>query len=88
MILQNLGSILITPGAEEILSASEIQKSLIKHTHGDWGNVPEEDWEENNKAVELDFRVISSYRNIDGEVFWIITEADRSVTTILLPNEY
>ena len=60
---------------------------LERHRTGDWGDVPEEDARENEVAVRYGFRVLSSYR-VAGERLWVITELDRSVTTLLLPSEY
>ena len=55
---------------------------------GDWGDVPDEDKEENNLSVYKGFRILSSYRLQTGVKVWVITEADRSATTFLLPSEY
>jgi hypothetical protein len=54
---------------------------------GDWGDVPPEDAAENRLSIEQGFRVMSSY-DVGGQRVWIITEADRSSTTLLLPSEY
>ena len=56
--------------------------------NGDWGEVPEEDKRENEFSVQQGFRILSAYTTSAGERIWIITEADRSATTILLPDEY
>jgi hypothetical protein len=61
---------------------------LDRHVNGDWGDVPEEDRQENEFSVEHGFRILSAYTTSAGEKIWIITEADRSATTILLPEEY
>ena len=61
---------------------------LKRHVTGDWGVVPHGDAEENERSVDLGFRVISSYLLDTGVKVWVITEADRSATTILLPSEY
>ena len=61
---------------------------LRRHLRGDWGGVCEEDAQANRDAVELGLRILSSYTTPNDEKFWIITEADRSATTILLPEEY
>lgn len=84
-----LGRIVATPGAVALLERLQIDPRtlLVRHWKGDWGVVDEEDWETNNQAVEDDLRVISAYGEEPDRV-WIITEADRSVTTILLPEEY
>ena len=60
---------------------------LERHRSGDWGDVPEEDARENEFSVRHGFRIVSSYR-VAGERLWVITERDRSATTLLLPSEY
>lgn len=60
---------------------------IERHTKGDWGDIPAEDALENIFAIENGFRILSSYTIADAKV-WIITEADRSVTTLLFPSEY
>ena len=61
---------------------------LKRHASRDWGEVPPEDWEENEFSIQRELRVLSAYTFRNGTKIWIITEADRSVTTILLPSEY
>ena len=61
---------------------------MVRHRQGDWGEVCGEDWELNDEAVENGTRILSAYRTAKQERLWIITEWDRSVTTILLPDEY
>lgn len=61
---------------------------LARHASRDWGDVPPEDWEENEFSIERELRVLSAYTLRNGTKILIITEADRSVTTILLPSEY
>ena len=60
----------------------------MRRAEGDWGDVCKEDWAENDEALKHERRLLSSYRTKHGVRFWIITEWDRSVTTILLPLEY
>ncbi|OCZ20880.1 type I restriction endonuclease subunit M [Acinetobacter pittii] len=60
---------------------------LHRHQHGDWGNLNEPDREANEQALIEDFRILSSY-DFGNEKVWMITEADRSITTILLPMDY
>lgn len=86
----NLGQVVATPGAIEALKAATTNPLilLIRHASGDWGTVCDEDWEANDDAVKRGYRVLSSYELSTGEKIWIITEADRSVTTLLLPSEY
>jgi hypothetical protein len=61
---------------------------LSRHVHGDWGDLCEEDRRENQVSLERGFRLLSSYRTLADVKLYVITEADRSVTTILLPEEY
>ncbi|MDV6347652.1 type I restriction endonuclease subunit M [Nitrosomonas sp. Is35] len=85
-----LGRIVATPGALEALDRYAINAmDLIKrHQSGDWGNVPPGDAEENLRSIENGWRILSSYALSENQNLWIITEADRSVTTLLLPEEY
>ena len=67
----------------------EIMRCLLRHMDNDWGDLPEEDWLMNDIAVrDGEDRLFSCYNLSDGEKIYIITEADRSVTTILFPSEY
>lgn len=61
---------------------------LVRHVTGDWGELEEEDKEENERSVEQGFRILSAYKLETGVKVWVITEWDRSVTTLLLPSEY
>jgi hypothetical protein len=85
-----LGRIVATPGALEALERSAETPATFLHRHagGDWGDVDDEDRAENELSVKEGFRLLSAYRLPDGTRIWIITEADRSSTTILLPEEY
>ena len=84
-----LGKVVATPGALKLLS--EIGEDpfgyIARHAAGDWGNLCAFDRRQNERALREGYRVLSSYDVLAGRV-WIITEADRSVTTILLPGEY
>ena len=84
-----LGQMVATPGALKILETTGTSPLalLARHQSGDWGDVPPEDAVENELSVEKGFRILSSYA-IGQERLWVITEADRSVTTILRPDEY
>lgn len=84
----SLGSICITPGAQEALSHEDVMTALSWHCRGDWGEVGEADRAENDLSVREGFRLLSAYRSKLGQKFWVITTADRSVTTVLLPHEY
>ncbi len=83
-----LGRLVGTPGALERVSHGEMMRALGLHASGDWGNVCPEDSEANEAAVHERARLLSAYTTEVGVRFWIITEADRSVTTVLLPEEY
>ena len=83
-----LGQVLITPGARDDLNLRDVASSLVRHAGGDFGDVCEEDWALNEEAVEDEGRILSAYHDRNGVKFWIITEYDRSATTILLPSEY
>ena len=85
-----LGVAMTTPGALEVLGGLEVSPSelLERHASGDWGDVPPEDAHENEYALKRGFRVLSSFPLLGGTKIWIITEADRSSTCILLPEEY
>lgn len=86
----SLGMIVATPGALEALdkAATNAEDLLIRHQNWDWGDIPIEDAEQNAFAVTRGLRILSSYPLEDGVRVWIITEADRSSTTLLLPEEY
>jgi hypothetical protein len=90
MIRFELGRVVATPGALRALERTEQLPAefLDRHVNGDWGEVPDEDKQENELSVEHGFRIVSAYTTSAGEKIWVITEADRSYTTILLPSEY
>ena len=83
-----LGQTVGTPGALEVLHPEDLSRSLQRHAQGDWGDCGEEDRQENELSLQEGFRLFSVYHDRNGTKFWIITEADRSSTTILLPDEY
>ena len=85
-----LGRLVATPGALMALKTahSSAWELLKRHITGDWGDLDAEDKAENELSVREGFRILSSYTLPDGTKLWIITEADRSVTTLLLPEEY
>lgn len=83
-----LGDVYATPGVLEKVSQADIIKGLGRHRKCDWGDVYEEDKIANDEAFEMGYRILSSYTSSKGVKFWIITEADRSITTVLLPSEY
>ncbi len=84
------GQVVATPGAIDAFSDeyNESLELLMRHLSGDWGEVSKADAEENDLSVLQGFRILSSYTTRSGVKLWIITEADRSVTTFLLPEEY
>ena len=85
-----LGVVVATPGALEVLGNLEVSPSELveRHASGDWGDVPSEDARENEYSLKHGFRVLSSYPLPSGERIWVITEADRSSTCLLLAREY
>ena len=85
-----LGQTFITPGAEEALhiAGQTATEFLRRHMSGDWGELSDEDVRENEFSLKEGLRLLSAYKTGKGQKLWIITEADRSATTILLPSEY
>jgi len=85
-----LGRVVATPGALTAFERSgDVPADFIgRHERGDWGLVCFDDWARNDAALNEGLRIVSSYTLKDGEGIWIITEADRSATTLLLPDEY
>jgi hypothetical protein len=88
--LFDLGQLVATPGALAALekSGQSPMDFLSRHVTGDWGEIPEEDRNENQFSLEKGFRLMSSYRTTANDVVWVITESSRSHTTLLLPSEY
>ena len=84
----DVGRILMTRGAADTLHQKDVLDAFARHIDGDWGDVCEQDWNANQDALEFGMRILSSYVDRNNTKFWIITEADRSATTILLPDEY
>ena len=84
----SLGRTLITPGAQEALDPEDVMRSLRRHLSGDWGDCSPDDWQENDYSVDRRLRRCSFYRDRNERRFGVITEADRSATTVLLPSEY
>lgn len=83
-----LGRLACTPGVEDEIPLTEVATALDRHLSGDWGEVCEADRLDNEASLREGFRLLSVYRTKAGVVFWVITEADRSATTVLLPDEY
>lgn len=84
------GHIVATPGALALLEQTNRSplEFLSRHLRGDWGDLCREDKTENELSLKRGYRLMSSYPITETEKLWIITEADRSVTTLLLPEEY
>lgn len=85
-----LGLVVATPGALAALyeAGQTPVEFLWRHSQGDWGDLPAEDVQENELSLTQGFRLLSAYTLATGQRLWIITEADRSVSTLLLPHEY
>jgi hypothetical protein len=91
-----LGHIVATPGALAACSSDHLAQCLHRHARGDWGCVGPQDAQENDLSVREGFRILSAYpidpskpcEGFGDNCLWIITEADRSATTFLLPDEY
>ena len=85
-----LGMVVLTPGADAVLvAAGVIAREIIeRHQSGDWGELMPDDCSVNDDAVRYGDRILSAYKLGKGRRLWVITEADRSVTTLLLPSEY
>jgi len=88
--LFDLGQLVATPGALAALekSGQSPMDFLSRHVTGDWGEIPDEDRKENQFSLEKGFRLMSSYTTTAGDRVWVITENNRSHTTLLLPDEY
>lgn len=84
----SLGALYITKGAKAKLHIPDAVKAMTRHANCDFGDISEEDWALNEQALEIGERILSSYTDKNGVKFWIITEADRYCTTILLPSDY
>lgn len=85
-----LGTLLATQGALKALESAGDDPAdfILRHIMGDWGELGAADKKENDHALQKGFRLLSSYRLSNGQKLWVITEADRSCTTLLLPEEY
>lgn len=83
----SLGSLHLSPYAR-LISIDETLAALGRHARGDWGELEKEDWDANDLALKSHLRLVSRFVTRSGVPFWVITEADRSVTTVMLPEEY
>ena len=89
----NLGRLLMTRGVNDLVAEDEafakfVTYSLTRHRKGDWGDLTDEDKRENELSLKEGYRLLSAYESEGLSKIWIITEADRSATTILFPDEY
>ena len=84
----SFGRLVATPNGLSNIPNDEILASLSRHLRGDWGILDAEDWNANEQALAHGGRLFSAYLSTQNVKFWIITEADRSVTTVLLPKDY
>lgn len=87
-----LGRLLMTANIQSLIEESQLTNefifdSLKRHVHGDWGSLSEDDKLENENALKTGCRILSAYQCNEIKI-WIITEADRSATTVLLPSDY
>lgn len=82
------GSIHATANATRTIPPDEVLAALARHLNGDWGDVDHDDCRANDRAVNEGSRIFSVYHTAGGVKFWVITEADRSSTTVLLPEDY
>ncbi len=87
-MLFDLGRVVITANALGKLCEADVLIALAMHANGYWGEVGEEDWQENQLALDHGWRLVSVYTDRKDTKFWIITESDRSSTTVLLPEDY
>ena len=83
-----LGAVRVTDGVEHALDPSDVVMGITRHARGDWGELDDLDREQNERAYEQGGRLFSQYTAKSGKRFWVITECDRSATTVLLPEEY
>lgn len=89
-VLFAMGHIVATPGALRLLDRAKSSglEYVLRHVTGDFGTLCADDLEANHDAIEQGLRILSAYEVLPGEKLWVITEADRSVTTLLLPEDY
>ena len=83
-----IGHLVATPNALSQLTQADISSALNRHCNGDWGDLDDEDKLANNRALIEGTRLLSAHHGEENVKFWIITESDRSVTTILMPEDY
>ena len=84
----DLGQLVITPAALEAVPADDICNAINRHVCGDFGDLDAADRRENELALRAGLRLLSVYRATNGTKFYVLTEACRTITTILLPSDY
>ena len=84
----SLGRLCITAAAAQVVSSQEVLQAVARHATGDWGDLDTHDWAANEKALRNGGRLLSVYETNGGSRFYVITESDRQVTTLLLPEDY
>ena len=84
----SLGRVVITANAARTLAQEDVVIAIRRHARGDWGELDDHDRQQNQAALKEGSRLLSAYHDRNGVKFWIITEWDRSVTTVLLPEDY
>lgn len=87
-VLFDVGRIFATLAALNAVNHDDMFDAFTRHISGDWGDLDEYDWKANDDALEHLSRILSSYNDRNNVKFWIITEADRSSTTVMLPSDY
>ena len=83
-----LGRVVTMPHVLTAVHSAEILAALSRHEQGDWGTLEPDDWNANENSLKHGGRLFSAYVSTQNVKFWIITEWDRSVTTVLLPEDY
>ena len=83
-----LGQTVSTSGAFSTLTSDDVLRGILRHSTGDWGELDDEDKAHNEKALLTGGRLVSRYSSAEGDPFYIITEWDRSLTTVLLTHDY
>lgn len=83
-----IGTVYVTHGVAAKIPMENVLLALERHLRCDWGDVGDEDWKLNDRALDEGTRLVSIYKQKTGRSFWVITEADRQATTVLMPEEY
>lgn len=88
MLKFKMGQMVATPGSMEKFTPEHLAACVKRHAEGDWGDLCDEDKQSNEDALKHGNRLLSNYEDANGHKLYIITEADRATTTLLLPEEY